>query len=162
VVDQFLKRHGFISKKEEELLGQNPSPLQKGSKTVQGGSARSPARSQLRQGPGRRHDLSSVLDGSVSGRQHKRLEEDYPRLPSQMPPPQFIPRKRPALSEVANTPSRKSTPSNRNRGRFEDSGLAGDEESRGRLTVESSGKRHGWTEDIVAVCSFPSYPSGIS
>ena len=78
-----------------------------------------------------------------------------------MPPPQIVPRKRPALSTVG-TPLLTATPNNRDRRTFEDSGLAGDEDQRGRLTVESSGKRHKWIEDIVAVCYPPVSPSIIS
>ena len=149
MVDQFLKRHGFINKKEEDLQEQDGTPRRNYMRTTQEGSGRLPARSQPRQAPERHRDSPAARDGSTSGRHHTRLE--HPRSPSQMPPPQLVPRRRPALSVVEDTSSRKLTP---NRRRFEDSGLAGDEQSRGRLTVESSGKRHKWIENIVAVRSF--------
>jgi hypothetical protein len=154
-----LKRHGFINKKEEDPQKQDGTLRRDCTRTTQGGSARSPARSQSRQAPERHRNPPAAPDGSMSRRRQTRFEEESRRSPSQMPPPQFISRKRPALSEVENTPSRRTTPDNRNRGTFEDSGLAGDEDQRGRLTVESSGKRHKWIEDIVEVCSSTSYPS---
>jgi hypothetical protein len=149
-VDQFLKRHGFINKKEEDPQEQDGTLRRNCVRTTQGGSARSPARSQPRQALERDRETPAARDARMSGRQNKRLEEEYPKLSSQMPPPQ------PALSTVG-TPLSTSTPNNRNRRTFEDSGLAGDEDQRGRLTVESSGKRHKWIEDIVAV-RFPSEP----
>jgi hypothetical protein len=158
VVDQFLKRHGFISKKEEDPQKQDGTPRRSCARTTQGGSARSPARSLSRQASERDRETPAVRDGHISGRQDTRLEKECPRLSSQMPPLQLVPRKRPALSTTG-TPLSTTTPKNRNRRPFEDSGLAGDEDQRGRLTVESSGKRHKWIEDIVAVCSSPSYPS---
>jgi hypothetical protein len=145
-----LKRHGFINKKEEDPQKQDETPRRNYMRSTQGGSARSPARSQPRQAPERDRDPPAARDARMSGRQNERLEEEYPKLSSQMPPPQLVPRKRPALSTVG-TPLSTSTPNNRNRRTFEDSGLAGDEDQRGRLTVESSGKRHKWIEDIVAV-----------
>lgn len=151
VVDQFLKRHGFVTKKEENLPLLENSPLRRRLKIVQEGSARSLARSHLGQGTQSHRDSAPARDGSASRRHHTRLEEGYLELTS-VPPPQLVPRKRLALSEINDTPSR---PANRiGREVFEDSGLAGDEESRGRLTVESSGKRHKWIEDIVAVRLF--------
>jgi len=151
VVDQFLKRHGFVTKKEENLPLLENSPLRRRLKIVQEGSARSLARSHLGQGTQSHRDSAPARDGSASRRHHTRLEEGYLELTS-VPPPQLVPRKRLALSEINDTPSR---PANRiGREVFEDSGLAGDEESRGRLTVESSGKRHKWIEDIVAVGLF--------
>lgn len=66
-----------------------------------------------------------------------------------MPPPQIVPRKRQTLSAVDEVSRRSVTSSRSNQ--FDNSGLAGDEEERGRLTVESSGKRHKWIDDIVAV-----------
>ena len=149
VVDQFLKRHGFLNKKEEGLQVVEHSPLRRGLRTAHEGS---PARSQLRQGLQSHYESGSVRDRSSSGRQHTRIEDEYPRSPSQMPPPQLIPHKRLALSNSEDTSRRKVTPSRREV--FEGSGLAGDEESRGRLIVESSGKRHRWIEDIVAVGLF--------
>ena len=154
MVDQFLKRHGFVSKKEEDLQEQDQTPRRKDVRTTQEESARSPAISQLRQGTERHRDAPAVRNGRVSGRHRTRLEQAQSRSPSQMPPPRLVPLKRPPLSEVDNTPSRMITPNNRDRRTFENSGLAGDEESRGRLTVESSGKRHKWIEDIVAVRLF--------
>jgi hypothetical protein len=158
VIDQFLKRHGFVSKKEEELQRHDQTPRRKCMRTTQEGSARSPARSQRRQAPERDRGTPAARVARMSGRQNERLEEEYPKLSSQMPPPQLVPRKRPALSTIG-TPLSTTTPNNRDRRTFEDSGLAGDEDQRGRLTVESSGKRHKWIEDIVAVRLSPSYTS---
>lgn len=146
-----MKRHGFISKKNEELQEQNGTPRRNCTRTTQEGSARSPARAQRRQAPERDRETPAVLDRSMSGRQDTRLGEEIPRSPSQMPPPQMVPRKRLALSAFEENPLRTVNPNRRRL--FEDSGLAGDEDQRGRLTVESSGKRHRWIEDIVAVCS---------
>ena len=147
-----MKRHGFINKKEEDLQKQDETPGRNYMRTTQGGSARSPARSQSRQEPGRNRETLAARGGRMSARQDTRLEEEYPKLSLQIPPPQLVPRNRPALTTVG-TPLSTTTPKNRNRRTFEDSGLAGDEDQRGRLTVESSGKRHKWIEDIVAVCS---------
>ena len=151
VVDQFLKRHGFVSKKEEDLPLLEHSSLWRRLKTAQEGSARSLARSHLGQGTQSHRDSASARDGSMSRRHHTRLEEGYPEL-SSMPPPRPLPRKRLALAELDDTARRSVTPTRREISR--DSGLAGDEESRGRLTVESSGKRHKWIQDIVAVGLF--------
>lgn len=91
------------------------------------------------------HNIAAIQ----SGRSDVSIEQEYPRLTANMPPPQIVPRKRQTLSAVDEVSRRSVTSSRSNQ--FDNSGLAGDEEERGRLTVESSGKRHKWIDDIVAV-----------
>jgi hypothetical protein len=150
VVDQFLKRHGFVSKSQEDVGNTQTSVLRESLKTARHPSARSP--SESRRATSRHQVLATTQDRIASEPHNTRTEQRGTRSPSIMPPPRLVPRKRTALASVENTPSRAVTPGTDNG--FEDSGLAGDDASRGRLTVESSGKRHRWIDDIVAVSPF--------
>jgi hypothetical protein len=67
-----------------------------------------------------------------------------------MPPPQLIPLKR-STRDVPDDEEQHWTVTPMRGDRYENSGLAGDEASRSRMTIESSGKRHKWIDDIVKV-----------
>lgn len=134
VVDQFLKRHGFVSKQQEGASLNAQSPLRPSSSENQ---------------PIQREDPASVT--ARSDRRHTSVqpESSRPQTPSTMPPPQLVPQKRSARALPGDDQHRMITPDRRNKS--QDSGLAGDEVSRSRFTIESSGKRHQWIDDIVKV-----------
>ena len=157
VVDQFLKRHGIVSKQQEGASTKAQSPLrpracETSSKIIP--SKRSSTypdanrvpRSSVNQ-PTQREDPASVT--ARSNRRHTSVqpESSRPHTPTTMPPPQLVPHKRSARALPDDDQHRMITPDRRNK--YQDSGLAGDEVSRSRFTIESSGKRHQWIEDIV-------------
>jgi len=150
VVDQFLKRHGFVNK-QEGVRGVAQSPHRSGSRAARDSQrVATLGRSSILPRNTRLHPQStSVPEVDNPNRSQARPEPSDARMLSPTPPLQSVSRKRPALSAIDNLPGHMMTPTPRNR--FEDSGLAGDEGSRGRLTVESTVKRHKWIENIVKV-----------
>lgn len=161
VVDQFLKRHGFVSKQQEGALTEARSPLRRVSRASAAPSNSTPSirsstyrdaggfpRSSLNQ-PIRPEDSALVPTKSKQQRASVRPESSRPHTPSTMAPPQLVPHKRSARALPDDDQHRMITPDRRNK--YQDSGLAGDELSRSRFTIESSGKRHQWIDDIVKV-----------
>jgi hypothetical protein len=113
------------------------------------GSVQTPSRTQFSRRLEPRPKIAPPHATATLGRRETRPNQDDARSLPDMPPPQLVPQKRSARPLGDETPRSVLTPNSRNR--FQDSGLAGDEDQRGRLTVESSGKRHKWIEDIVGV-----------
>lgn len=159
VVDQFLRRHGFISKQQEDASTKGQSPLGRAPRACETPShisqsirsstyidANRVPRSSVDQSI--RPEHSGSVSASFKGRHASvQPESSRPHTPSTMAPPQLVPHKRSAKALPDDDQHRMITPDRRNK--YQDSGLAGDELSRSRFTIESSGKRHQWIDDIV-------------
>jgi hypothetical protein len=162
VVDQFLKRHGFVGQRAE-LKSPEVSPSRRRAMPNRDtGCARTPvgsptdhARRAVSTVKAHRlpADTQSVHSISRSQTSSKRIAPETP-LPIDMPPPQVVPRKRSIHRKDDNHHSSViSTPTPHE---HYGEGLAGDHSDRTRLSIRSSAKRHKWIDGIVAVCPLSS------
>jgi hypothetical protein len=162
VVDQFLKRHEFVSKQQENKSIKAQSPLKRVSRASEAPSSavaslRSPAKPMTSQRPRscanealRPEYLASPFARFDGHHASVQPESSRPHTPSMMPPPQLVPLKR-STRDLPDDEQQQRTITPMRGNRYEDSGLAGDEGSRSRMTIESSGKRHKWIDDILKV-----------